>query len=137
MRSRDGNHSFSLTIPVTLFFFSSLVLSASEYLISYRYVVHNAILYNESLDISQSMKKCSGSKSESLVLESSTDEPLKTTLKNNREEFVDFIHTIGLSVAHKEKHTAYSSETTTILTLRTRCFKVDFNDTFVTISALK
>ena len=137
MRSRDGNHSFSLTIPVVLFLLSSLALSASEYLISYRYIVHNAILYNEQLDISKSMQKCSGNPQESIIFASLKNNMLEVIIKKNNEEFVDFIHKIGLSVRHNEEHNAHSSDSTTLLTLRTTCFKVDFNDTFVKISALK
>jgi hypothetical protein len=60
MRSRDGDHNFSLTISTIIFLFSSLALNASEYLISYRYLVHNAILYDESLEVSKSMRVCGG-----------------------------------------------------------------------------
>lgn len=137
MRSRDGNHSFSLTVSVLIFFFSSLALNASEYLISYRYLVHNAILYNESLDISKSMQKCSGTEQESILFESTGDENLKAIINKNNEEFIAFIHKIGLSVTHTQEYTTKKNLSTTILTMHTRCFKVDFNDTFVRISALK
>lgn len=137
MRSRDGNHTFSFSISTVIFLLFPLALSAGEYLISYRYLVHDAILYNESLDISKSMQKCNGSVLDSIIFENSYDEDLKTILKNHNEEFITFIHKLGLNVEHRENTKSFRNHSTTILTLKTRCFKVDFNDTFVKISALK
>ena len=137
MRSRDGNHAFSLSISTIIFLFSSLALNASEYLISYRYLVHNAILRNESLEVSKSMQACSGNPSDSIIFQSSNDKNLNKILAAHNEEFVDYIHKIGLNVEHNEKTSKYVHNATTILTLKTTCFKVDFNDTFVKISALK
>jgi hypothetical protein len=137
MRSRDGNHPFSLTISALTLLLFPLALSAGEYLISYRYAVHNAILYNEMLDISKSMRPCSGAPQEFIILDPSEDKNLHTLIQNNHEEFIDFIHKIGINVSHHEQHSSHKSDSDTVLTLRTTCFKVDFNDTFVKISALK
>ena len=137
MRSRDGNHTFSLTIPTIVLLFSSLTLSASEYLISYRYLVHNAILYNDSLDISKSMRSCNGEPFAEIAFANAQSQNLKDVVNENKEEFIDFIHSLGLHVEHREKTSKMFHDSTTILTLKTTCFKVDFNDTFVKISALK
>jgi len=83
------------------------------------------------------MHKCSGTPKESILFASSGDETLKAIIAKNEEEFIEFIHKIGLTLTHNEEHTTHKNLSTTILTLRTRCFKVDFNDTFVKISALK
>jgi len=137
MRSRDGNHTFSFSISTIILLLSSLALNASEYLISYKYSVKNAILYNETLDISKAMQKCSGKPYDTIYLDTDDSSDLRKTLTTNNEVFINYIHKIGLSVEHKEKTENYQNNFTTILTLKTTCFKVDFNDNFVKISPLK
>jgi len=145
MRSRDGNHSITRAIcSVTLLLLSSLVcppwlraLDAKEFLVSYRYVVKDATLYNETLHISNSMKKCIGEPQTALVLPAFGDENLKLTISKNSEQFIEYIHRLGLHVEHKETTINSQNKSTTILTLRTTCFKVDFNDNFAIITPLK
>jgi len=136
MRSRDGNHYLSLRLYLVLLL-SSLALNASEYLISYRYVVKDAIIYNESLYISKTMKKCIGKPQNELILENTNGNNLKTIISKNSEQFYEYIHKLGLNIQHSEETTNMQNTSTTILTLKTTCFKVDFNDNFVKISALK
>ena len=136
MRSRDGNQTRLLAI-CSIIFFSSLALNASEYLISYRYVVKDMIVYNDSLQVSRAMKHCSGKPQNFIELSSQGDDELKDVIKNNSFEFMDFIHKIGLDVEHKETTLNAQNSSTTILTLKTTCFKVDFNDNFAKITALK
>jgi len=100
-------------------------------------VVKDATLYNETLHISKSMKKCTGKPQTALILTSFGDEDLKQTIKNNEQEFIDYIHKLGLHVEHKESTSNYQNKSTTILTLKTRCFKVDFNENFARIAPLK
>ncbi|WP_415397955.1 hypothetical protein [Sulfurimonas sp. CS5] len=135
MRSRNGNHSFTRT--VLIFLLSSLALDAKEYLISYRYVVKDAILYNESLSISSSMTKCLGKPLQALTFTSYGNENLKQNISENSELFVDYIHKLGLQVEHKGITNNFQNKSTTILTLKTTCFKVDFNDNLVRIAPLK
>jgi hypothetical protein len=137
MRSRDGNHTFSLSVSPVIILLFSLALNAGEYLISYQYSVKDAMLYNETLEISKAMQKCQGKVYSSLILETKDKKNLKKTLTVQNEDFIDYIHKIGLSVKHKEKTINYQNQSTTILTLKTTCFKVDFNDNFVKISPLK
>ncbi|MBN2817058.1 MAG: hypothetical protein JXQ67_10270 [Campylobacterales bacterium] len=137
MRSRDGNHSFTLSISAIIFLFNSLALHAGEYLISYNYSVKNAILYNEQLDISKSMQTCKGTLSNSIIFPGNDSNNLYEVIETNRENFIEFLHSIGLLVEHREETNNYQNNSITHLTLRTRCFKVDFNDTLVKISALK
>lgn len=136
MRSRDGNRYFSLRL-CSVILFSSLVLNASEYLISYSYTIKNATLHNESLFISKAMKKCHGNPQNALIIESDGKKDLKKIIANNSEEFINYIHKLGLHVKHKEKNINLQNISTTILTLKTTCFKVDFNDNFAKISPLK
>jgi len=136
MRSRNGNSNFSLSI-CSIILFNSLALNAGEYLISYRYSVKNAILYNETLDISKAMKKCTGNAYDSITLKTNKSKNLKTVIDFNSEEFIEYIHKLGLNLTHKEKTINLHNSFTTILTLKTKCFEVSFNDNFVKISPLK
>ncbi|MEA3331358.1 MAG: hypothetical protein U9Q29_06655 [Campylobacterota bacterium] len=136
MRSRDGNLTFSLRL-CSIIFFTSLALNASEYLISYRYVVKDAILYNETLQISDAMQPCYGKLEQTLVLESDGSSDLKKIISQNSQEFTEFIHKLGLHVKHEGITTNSQNNSTIILTLKTTCFKVDFNDSFANITPLK
>lgn len=136
MRSRDGNNYRSLAI-CSVIFFNSLALHASEYLISYRYIVKDMTLYNESLQISQAMQNCTGLPQEFIKLPHNDTHNLNEIIQVNSQKFIDFIHKIGLNIEHNSltKNAQYTS--TIVLTLKTTCFKVDFNDYFVKISPLK
>ena len=138
MRSRDGSYSFSLSIFIlVLFLLNSILLNADEYLISYRYVVKDATLYNEVLNISKSMKACIGRPIDSLILQNHNKTKLTDIISKNSTKFIDFIHTLGLQVESKELTINAQNSSTTILTLKTTCFKVDFNDNFARITPLK
>ncbi|QOY51321.1 hypothetical protein [Candidatus Sulfurimonas baltica] len=136
MRSRDGNRNFTLRL-CSIIFFNSLALNASEFLISYRYVVKDSLLYNETLNISEAMTKCDGKPYEYFVLENNNNKNLKKLISQNSEDFLKYIHKLGLHVEHKEETINLQNRSTTILTLKTTCFKVDFNDNFARISPLK
>ncbi len=138
MRSRDGNHSFTLSISSIIFLLIySSALFADEYLISYRYSVKNATLYNETLDVSKAMKKCKGKPYNYLILDSQKSKNLKTILLENSEEFTSFLYKIGLHIDHEEETLNSINHSLTTLTLKTTCFKVDFNDNSVKIAPLK
>jgi len=136
MRSRDGNRTLSCKF-CTLILLSSLALNASEYLISYRCVVKDAMLYNETLQISKAMQKCHGTPQKSLILTTNTTNNIQNIITQHKEKFITYIHKLGISVHHQEKNINYQNSSTTILTLHTSCFKVDFNDNFAKITALK
>lgn len=137
MRSRDGNLNFSLRLCSIVILFGSLALNASEYFISYKYIVKDATLYNETLLISKAMTKCEGTPQEQLTLQSRNEDNLKKLISENSEEFIEYIHKLGLHVNHDEKTTNLQNSYTTVMTLKTTCFKVDFNDNFATIAPLK
>ena len=137
MRSRDGNHSFTRRLCSVVFLFSSLALNAGEYLVSYKYIVKNATLYNESLDISKSMTQCEGIPSQTIILPSPYKDNFQKLVAQHKEEFIEYIHKLGIDIQSRDITTNNQITTTTIITLKTTCFKVDFNDTFVKISHLK
>jgi len=141
MRSRNGNNtsSFSAFISICLcFLYSSASLLADEYFISYRYSTHNAALSYEELYISKAMTKCQGTPtSQKLLLENNTSAPFQFLIKKNSEQFIDYLHKIGMHITYTNTTHNNKSQTSTRLTFQTRCFKVDFNDNFVTIAPLK
>jgi len=136
MRSRDGNKASLLAVCSIIFFLSS-ALQAAEYLVSYRYVIKDMILYNDSFLISPAMKKCNGTPQRSLDLILKGEDNLMQLVSNNNEAFRKFIEKIGLEIDHKEKTTNFQNSSSTIITMKTSCFKVDFNDNFAKISHLK
>jgi len=138
MRSRDGNHSFTLSISsIVLMLLYSSALFADEYIISYRYSVKNATLYNETLFVSKAMKKCKGQPYATLILDSQNSKNLKQTLLINQDKFTTFLYKIGLHVEHHEETFNGVNNSSTSLILPSKCFKVDFNDNFVKIAPLK
>ena len=136
MRSRDGSRTLSLFICGVVFF-SSFSLYADEYLISYRYVLQDARLYNESLFISRAMQKCKGERLEPLTLEYDKNKGFKENILKKSEHFLNYLHKLGLHVEHREHLQNMSTRSQTILTLKTMCFKVDFNDNLAIITPLK
>ena len=136
MRSRDGNCYCSLAI-CSVIFFNSFALYANEYLISYRYIVKDAILFNESLQISHAMKKCSGKPTSSIELRVLKSDKLSDIIDNNSEKFINYLHKIGLDLEFKSTTSKYEYSAVSIHTLKTTCFKVDFNDNFARLSPLK
>ena len=136
MRSRDGNSSITRAICSIIILSSLASADAKEFLISYRYVVKDATLYNDALHISNSMKKCTGKPGQPLVLTSYGDDNLKLTISKNSQQFIEYIHKLGLNVEHTEVTQNFQNKSTTILTLKTTCFKVDFNDNSASIAPL-
>jgi len=138
LSNRDGDRDIPRSISVALFFLLfSLALHASEYLISYQYTVKDAILYNESLQIAKSMKKCKGIAYNPIIFKTQDSKNLEKIINTDRERFIEYIHKLGLYLKHSETTSNAVNSSMTFLTLKTTCFKVDFNDTFVRISPLK
>lgn len=135
MRSRDGDSAFIRIIYTIVL--TTLSLQAQEYLISYRYVVDNATLYNQTLQVSRAMTKCQGKALESFTLDYDSTKTLKQNLLENEELFLHSIGKIGLHVEHRSTTHNSQAYSRTILTLKTTCFKVDFNDSLAIITPLK
>lgn len=136
MRSRDGNRTFSLSISSLVLFFA-ITLNAKEYLISYQYMVKDATLYSETLDVSQAMTKCDGTPQKPLILDNYENDDLKKVITNNYDIFMDYVHKLGLDVNNDDLTISLQNTSSIKLTLKTTCFKVHFNDTFVRIIPLK
>jgi hypothetical protein len=142
MRSGNGDNTqpFSISSLVILFILSSATLFADEYLISYRSVIQDAIIYNETLTISHAMQKCpqnSFLNEKALLLPIKKSKDLKEIILQNYEEFLEYLQKSGMKVEHAQETRNSINHSTTRLTFQTHCFKVDFNDNFVTIAPLK
>ncbi len=87
--------------------------------------------------MSPAMTKCQGTPQSPLILEGYRSKNLKKILQSHHEQFVRYIQGLGLEVVSYGKTINFQNSSTIILTLKTTCFKVDFNDSFVTISVIK
>lgn len=137
MRSRVGDGSISLRF-LSLILFFSLVLNAGEYLVSYRYVIKDSLLYNDYLKISKAMQKCQGNvRDDAVFLDTNNSDNLQLIISQNSDEFIEYIHKLGLHVKNVDITQNYQNSNTTVLTLKTTCFKVDFNENLVKIAPIK
>ena len=117
--------------------FLSAVL-ADEYLVSYEIFSKDAMLSYEKLLVSKSMTKCSGKLlKNSIYLPYEENQRLSSIIKKNFDQFFDYIKQIGLDVKYKSKTKNYVNTSYVRVVLHTTCFKVDFNDSFVKITAIK
>jgi hypothetical protein len=82
------------------------------------------------------MKKCNGNPAQSLILTSDGTKNFKNIISKNSEKFISFISEIGLNIQSTQKSINNQLNATTIMTLKTSCFKVDFNDNFAKITHL-
>ena len=142
MRSRDGDQAIVRRFCTVVFFlFLSEILYAQEYLISYSYTIKNAVIYNENLQIAKAMQPCVGKLlNRSLLLaytKNKKSELLRKIIKEHFDDFFSYISNLGLEIDHREKTVNLQNSSTTRVVLPTTCFKVDFNDSFVTITAIK
>jgi len=141
MRSRNGNNtsSFSTFISICVcFLYISTFLQADEYFISYRYTVKNSIIYNKVFLISKAMKKCTGTThTKALILNKEKSNTLKDILLKNEDIFFQYLFKIGLNITNHDQCLNNINTSFTIITLKTTCFKVDFNENFVKIAPLK
>jgi hypothetical protein len=88
------------------------------------------------------MTQCKGDLvKSSLVLENTlkkyNEQTLRSFLLKNFDSFFEYISKLNLSIVHRSKTTNAHYKSYMKLQLPTTCFKVDFNDTFVTITAIE
>jgi len=83
------------------------------------------------------MQPCKGKPTSFIELPILEDDNLHVVIKENALEFIDFLHDIGLDLTYQSVVANAIHTSTAIHTLKTTCFKVDFNDNFARISPLK
>jgi len=135
MRSGDGGRPLIRSLFTLTLLFAPLL--CDEYLIGYRAVVKNAELIDERISVAHTMRPCRGTPTRSITLSVNDDAKIVDILKNNFEEFFDFIAKESLHVRDFSKTSAAINTSTTTLTLPIRCFKVDFKGNLAKITAIK
>ncbi|MEA3523121.1 MAG: hypothetical protein U9R50_09090 [Campylobacterota bacterium] len=135
MRNRNGNCSLLLTLSSLIFF--TTLLSAQTYRIGYRVVVKDAILVDETLNISRTMTPCHGKARKALILENTKSNNIHTLLQEHREEFYNYLYRQSLHVRHNNKTTNAIATSLTTLTFPTECFTVDFKGNLAKITLIK
>ncbi len=87
------------------------------------------------------MTKCKGKPLDKILVlpytENKESESLKEILLNNYDRFFRYISILPLKIDHYEETFMMQNSSITTVLLPTTCFKVDFNDSFVTITAIK
>ena len=119
------------------FILLSTLAYADFYYISYKYVVKDFQLYNEKILVSRAMQSCSGTINQSIVFQKENNDTFENFIKEKKQKMIDFFDKLGLYVKSHDSFDKINSHTNTTITFFTQCFKVDFNDNFVKISALK
>ncbi len=142
MRSGNGDKVI-VRLFASLIFITALYgeLLAKEYLLSYDYTVKNAIIYNEKLLISPAMTKCKGKPTGKPLLlpydANSDKNDFRSVVTKHFDRFFAYLATLGFAIHERSTTQNFQNTSTAHLEFPTTCFKVDFNDSFVTITAIK
>jgi len=87
------------------------------------------------------MTKCKGTLLKNTLIlpysDTKENESLQEILSSNFDLFFDYITTLPINIEHREETSMMQNSSLTQVLLPTTCFKVDFNDSFVTITAIK
>ena len=134
MRSRNGNRPILYAICAVTSAFSLL---ADDYLIGYRLTTRNAQSIQESLDISKAMMPCPQKHRSPLTLKRDNNESIETLLIRDRTAFIEYASSQVMQLKSDQTIVGTNIKSLQILTLPTRCYAVEFNDDFVTISLLE
>ena len=137
MRSYHRNHTFPFSTQIIILFFYSSVAFADEFFISYNYFVHNAIVKSQNLSISRAMQKCQGSPQDTIFLPANNKKNSITIIKNNEEVFIEFLHTLGMTVTYNDTLQHSLIDTTTTMIFKTQCFSIEKYQDSLKISLLK
>jgi hypothetical protein len=135
VRSRNGNRSLSFSIYALVFF--TTLLSADMYHIGYQAVVKNAILVNETLNISKAMTPCHGNAQSEFTLENPDHHRIESLIHENNDKFYHYLLAQSLHVKHRESLINQHSSSLTTLTFPTECFKVTFKGNLAKIALIK
>ena len=131
MRSRNGNCSFILS---SIALITTLSYGADHYYIGYRLTTKNAQPVEEHFTISKAMQPCSKYTDFLLTLPRHSDETLETLLTREETSFIEYAAEHEIRLKSNESSSKANIQSIQTLTLPTRCYAVEFNDHFVTIS---
>jgi hypothetical protein len=136
MRSRDANHTSLFRFCAIIISLFSSALFADDYLISYRYSVKDSELFYEKATFTRSMQPCETTKISPIYIKNPKHKPLEELLFEPDGTFFRLMSRLGLEVVNNEETNGFIHHSLTLVTFKTRCFKVDVNEKFVIISAL-
>lgn len=133
MRSRDGGCTLLFTISLIL----ASPLCAKQYQIGYRFSTANSIAYSETLQITPAMRDCKEKiDSNFLILPRKEDDSIEMLLQKNKNLFIEHF---GINAAYIKSNDSiqnnYHNYKTT-LTIPTKCYEIELNDNFATITLL-
>lgn len=100
-------------------------------------MTRNAAVHYENLSVSKSMTPCQGKRQPSLELERTPHESLQNLLIRHENTFLEYVSSQPLSLKSHQLYTSDTQVSKESLTVPTKCYAVEFNDEFVTISLLK
>lgn len=83
------------------------------------------------------MTPCMGESTTSLRLPYLHNESLQKTLEKNEDKFLEFATQQSLHLNSNTRVSTYAHNAQETLTLPTKCYEVDFNGEFATITLLK
>jgi hypothetical protein len=107
------------------------------YHIGYQAVVKNAILVNETLNISKAMTRCQGNSQSEFTLDNPYHISIEALIRKNSDKFYHYLLAQSLHVKHRETLINQHSSTLTTLTFPTECFKVTFKGNLAKIALIK
>jgi len=136
MRSFYGDCSYSFSIKLLILFLSS-VLCADEYLISYRYLVHDTIVTQQEFLISHAMTSCSGIPEKSIIFTSHKNESIKQTILRHHEEFIEYLEKLGIYIRSQSQTTQMQYNSFIEITFKTHCFQIENKNNSIHITYLK
>ena len=118
-------------------FVSSLSLSASQtFILSYRAQVKNAIVISESFQLSHAMTPVKTKDAQQISIYSKKETDLKTIVKLNKDEILEFLMKYGAHTRSHEKVQDLQSTSLIELTLPPTYIKIDFKDNYAIITRL-
>lgn len=132
MRSRNGNRPFLLS---SLTLISSLTLWGEDYYIGYRFAAKDTLAFHETLSVAKAMRPCTSLKNPpTLTLKRLPNESLEKLLSREPSEFLAFASDNEVRIKSNQASHSAALFTLDSLTYPTRCYAVEFNDEFVTIT---
>jgi len=134
VRSRNGNCPFILT---SLALVCTLSYGADNYYIGYRLTAKNIQPINEVFTVSKAMQPCSSHRTSMFQLRRYKDESVKELLEREQSRFIEYAAGEELHIKNNDSITATSIRSLETLTLPTKCYAVEFNGDFVTITLLE
>lgn len=131
MRSRDGGRPLLYAIALA----SATTLYSDQYLIGYRASTKNSTISSDTLHISKAMRDCqTKTATNALILDS--EATIEELIERNKNRFIEHF---GINTTHIQNSDFIKDDyihSTSTITIPTKCYKIELNDNFATITLL-